>query len=377
MLTIENDQLVFRFPEVHKDAICRIEFQRTLRIPDDNREYPLPPGRGSFPLSHVDEYKDRVPASWVKHGGAIIPMAQAEALWVRFTSHYPFAVKIAAGKINAVSGEAWTPELQQAGHWETQGAAHDLLARDPQAQAAYEASLRHLEQRRFVPGEQDYVTIPSQPWLDGFNVGKGKVRQFVAMPMGEGYTVEEQLTGEAVHGGLQIIVYPIKPEFYVPPTPSPLRGMLFCASAAMPESAARSFSAKSKSVEMGLGAGGLMKQKIYEDLHGYEKWDQTKREGARCFVHLLNSASYREVTGQEPPAGAPTAADYTKAGLPWFDVYDEYKAAVPGSNKLAKVDSIAALGIKKDEQPLPENAPLPVAPQVIGLGKKTVREGDF
>ncbi len=28
------------------------------------------------------------------------------------------------------------------------------------------------------------------------------IRQFVAMPLGEGYTAEEQLTGEAQHGGL-------------------------------------------------------------------------------------------------------------------------------------------------------------------------------
>ena len=31
-----------------------------------------------------------------------------------------------------------------------------------------------------------------------------------AMPLGDGYTVEEQLTGEAEHGGIQLIVYPMK-----------------------------------------------------------------------------------------------------------------------------------------------------------------------
>lgn len=29
----------------------KVEFQRTLRIPDDGNEYPLPPGLGSFPIS--------------------------------------------------------------------------------------------------------------------------------------------------------------------------------------------------------------------------------------------------------------------------------------------------------------------------------------
>ncbi|MEW7984670.1 MAG: hypothetical protein AB2805_01020 [Candidatus Thiodiazotropha sp.] len=49
MIELLNNQLTFRFPEVHKKAACSIDFQRTLRIPDDNREYPFPPGLGSFP----------------------------------------------------------------------------------------------------------------------------------------------------------------------------------------------------------------------------------------------------------------------------------------------------------------------------------------
>ena len=50
------------------------------------------------------------------------------------------------------------------------------------------------------------MVAPDQPWLDGFVVDKGCVRQFFAMPLGAGYSAEEQLTGEAVHGGLQLAV---------------------------------------------------------------------------------------------------------------------------------------------------------------------------
>jgi hypothetical protein len=50
MVELKKDVLVFRFPEVHGDAVLRIQFQRTLRIPDDDREYPLPPGLGRFPM---------------------------------------------------------------------------------------------------------------------------------------------------------------------------------------------------------------------------------------------------------------------------------------------------------------------------------------
>lgn len=89
---------------------------------------------------------------------------------------YPCAGKIAAGKINAATGEDW----------------RDDLSKTP----------------------QDYVVLPGRPWLDGFCVAKGQIRQFVAMPLGEGYTAEEQLTGKAEHGGVQIVVYPMKAKAY-------------------------------------------------------------------------------------------------------------------------------------------------------------------
>ena len=84
MIELKRDQLIFRFPEVHKDAECRISFQRTLRIPDDNRDYSLPPGLGEFPLNLVDDYGDSVPGAWNTRGGVFLPMYQAEALWLDF-----------------------------------------------------------------------------------------------------------------------------------------------------------------------------------------------------------------------------------------------------------------------------------------------------
>ena len=44
MIALENHSLLFQFPEVHEGAVLRVDFQRTLRIPDDDRDYPLPPG---------------------------------------------------------------------------------------------------------------------------------------------------------------------------------------------------------------------------------------------------------------------------------------------------------------------------------------------
>ena len=154
----------------------QIEFQRTLRIPDDGKIYPLPAGFGRFPLRHVDDYKDTVPAPWIERGGVLMPMYQSEALWINFSTDYPFAVKVAAGKINAVTGELWQTGLQA----------------DP----------------------QNYLVLPEQPWLDGFAVRKGVIRQFVAMPLGAGYSAEEQITGKADTGGIQLQVFPLRAEAY-------------------------------------------------------------------------------------------------------------------------------------------------------------------
>src|SRR5215216_4501578 len=65
-VTVKNDSLHFG------DALA-MTFQRTLRIPDDGKNYPLPPGLGTFPVCKVSDYADRVPKSWVAHGGVFIP----------------------------------------------------------------------------------------------------------------------------------------------------------------------------------------------------------------------------------------------------------------------------------------------------------------
>lgn len=323
MVTLERNQLVFSFPDIHEEASLHVEFQRTLRIPDDNRSYPLPPGLGAFPLTRIDDCLGALPESWKPHGGVLLPIWQAEAMWIRFVSPsgYPFAVKVAAGKINAVTGESWTQALSAS--------------------------------------PQDYVVVPDQPWLDGFCIAKGMVRQFVAMPLGQGYSAEEQLTGSAEHGGLQLIMYPMKPDVYrANCRPKSCGGELYCIDS------------------MGLAPGGLMRQEIFEDRFGLDAW--VTATSSRCFVHLLNSEAYAAVCGQTPPTRPPTAFDYTSAGLPWFEYYADNLNALPGSKKLAGMDGIAAAGIKKGEEPLPDNSPVtPKHIEKLVAQTSAVREGHF
>ena len=114
MLKVLNRRtLQFSFPEVHEDAVLEIEFMRTFRVPDDGRLNALPPGRAPFEVDYVEKYPSKVPATWRKHEGLLLPMYQAEALWIDFVSlnGYPFAVKIGSGKLCAVTGKPWNPGL--------------------------------------------------------------------------------------------------------------------------------------------------------------------------------------------------------------------------------------------------------------------------
>ena len=323
-IELTDNQLVFRFPDVHENAEVSIEFQQTLRIPDDNREHPLPPGLGRFPLYRVDDYLDKVPEIWNNHGGVFLPMFQAEAMWINFRADYPMAVSIAAGKINAVTGNPWVPGLAER--------------------------------------PQDYLVVPDQPWLDGFCVEKGLVRQFVAMPLGEGYTAEEQLTGDAEHGGLQFSVYPMKAEEY-----EKLTAELLC-------SRDHVEILNFQIAQIGLAPGGLMRQDIYEDEHGIDAWDM--ETFSRCFAHIVNSVQLFNMTGCEPPRKPPTAKEYTDAGLSWFDYYGGDLKALDGAKKLTGLDSVAAFKLKKGEGFLPDNDP--VTPTVVKkISGNTVREGVF
>ncbi|ORY70616.1 hypothetical protein BCR35DRAFT_315239 [Leucosporidium creatinivorum] len=124
-----------------------IKFHRTLRVPDSSDVHLLPPAAMWM------SFKDGTDTCYRRRGKER-------------------AVKVHVGGINALSG----------------------LPRDAN-ESLVDAEL------------QDYVVASKQPWLDGICTEPGVVRQFVAMPLGEGYTVEEQLTGKADIGGIQFDIF--------------------------------------------------------------------------------------------------------------------------------------------------------------------------
>lgn len=288
-LSVDQDRLYFEFPDVHADAELSVAFHRTVRVPDDGTTYPLPPSLGRFPLRVVDEV-------------VVLPMWQSEACWIKFDAHYPFLVKVGVGDVDAVTGGTWseTPDFER----------------------------------------EDYFEVPEQPWLDGFRVAAGKVRQFVAAPLGAGYTVEEQLAAGAAIGGVRIVAYPIREQIWEERKKFDARRPM------------KAFGPAEPSSSMGFGAGGALEQGVATPVEEHDAWDLDHHSSVR--VELVNSGLWETLTGEEPPTEPVTAQEYTKRGYPWFELYEETPAR-QGSDAFTGIDTVSRVRARRGESPLPGN----------------------
>lgn len=262
---------------------CEVVLHRTLRVPDDGGDYPLPPSLGPLPLLAVggDEF--------------VAPLRRAEAMWLGFRAPFwkPRALKIGIGGIDAISGDPFRA---------------DALSKKP----------------------QDYVVVPDQPWLDGINAGDGFIRQFVAVPLGEGLTVEAQLTGAESEGGLALSLFEPRPGRFPDEGPAFEQGIQALACAA----------------PMGVGAGGRMRQEIYADEYGISAWERAPARTVR--IDLVDALAFEALTGLAVPGPPVDAETYTRYGLPWFDLLAPTKTDIAAADRLASVRSVADLEGRRD-----------------------------
>lgn len=309
-----------------------LTFQRTLRVPDDGRDYPLPAGLGCLPVRSARALKSAaIPPTWRDTPTGLLPLHPAEAAWLSFSGSHPFAVQIAAGGVCAASG---LPHVA-------------ALSREP----------------------QNYLFTPTQPWLDGFRVDAHTVRQFVAMPLGHGYTVEAQTTGSEQRGAVQIRVVPLTVDalwnqHVLPSCEARWKTLTrpVCADDDIlhPRGTFCSIEAfHSVCEEAGFGAGGRIRQEIYADPLPREAWDEP---GAlACEHHLILADRWTEFTGEPTPTPPPTPRDYAEAGIPWFD-YASPGQPLTTPAPLAGIPSVATLFKAKSGINLPDNEPVAVPP---------------
>lgn len=178
-VTVEGNALRINGCSRKYDGGLDIHFIRTLRLPDDGKGYSLPGGFGPFPILNTVQFLDKLPETMVSKGGIFFPMLQREALWMSFQNYghlddSPFAIRVLVGGVNAITGKPDKP----------------------------------LGPKYCRSEEQDYIVAPKQKWLDGIRTTNEMVRQFVAMPVGSGYSVEKQITGNDYIGGFQMEIIP-------------------------------------------------------------------------------------------------------------------------------------------------------------------------
>jgi len=277
-------------------------------------------------------------------------MYQHEAMWMSFLSvdNGSHAVKISVGGINALTG---------------------------------------LSQNETVRGKQDYVVVGGrngQKWLDGISTALNTVRQFVAMPLGAGHTVEGQLTGKEEIGGMQIDVFPqydsginqfifsdaSNRDIFSPfKTPRQLglcpgaRFNLWDNHPHLPSMTLKDHNIQNGSTISlilalsgggglptpgayisGFAPGGNISQKINRD--PLPAWAYNTSRGTRFHLTIINAAFFAHLTGLPSPPSPISPQTYLKLNLPWFSLYDEKIPAannVKASSLLANVKSVGEL----------------------------------
>ena len=280
-------------------------------------------------------------------------------MWIRFKSKEAFAIKIYVGGINAISGEPYRENI---------------------ATAFRRAQISQDNERTL----QDYVVTPNQLWLDGIAPEPGKVRQFTAVPLNSGYSVEAQLLGSDILGGVQIevtatkkfsleqlkssmqiivnkaggetftvacnvhdTIYQLKIEIAVREgTPAEQQSLIFNGKRLADDFTLEAYHIKNGSMihfalklsggamrvvrdtRMSWAAGGLIRQSIQKDTVPPDAW--APETSLALLVHVLDSAQFSAITGLGPPPTPISIESYNAMGKPFFHL-DEAASDVHGT----------------------------------------------
>ncbi|KAI1385764.1 uncharacterized protein F4822DRAFT_414103 [Hypoxylon trugodes] len=312
-------------------------------------------------------------------------------MWINFQADAPFMIKLYAGGVNVISEEHYAEDA--------------------------DTKRRRLEILKEKKSLQDYVVVPGQRWLDGIATSPGVVRQFVAMPKGQGYGVEAQLTGKDVVGGLQLEITPTIPPD-LPKLEDDFFVMVDCRYFGNPRyirihCSQRTLVSTFKVILSGQtgypveeqnligrdlqfnnrntlsdynvrkgeilhllnrvfgggatepAAGGKITQYIHEDRVKTLYW--LKEKTITIFLQMLDSVDFRRATGLDPPPCPIEAHHYAAANLPFFTIDEEPSTIAGKFDGLKSINEIdQSRGIAKG----PEEA---INPRIIPLHQREER----
>lgn len=262
-----------------------IKFEHPRRPPDDAKFYVFSPGLEELPLRPATDFPDTLPASWLKQTDFLMPMNASDPFLIRFISNYPFAVKLAAGNLDAVTGG---PQL--AG-----------LQKEP----------------------RNYLVVSGESTVKGV-----QERSFV-LPLDAGCEVNEQFFPDQKIGRIHLQICPLRVESYfgeevahsIPPT---LREyfawFVYGPSLRARWAEIKRMDEKQRSEPLTDEFGAIVLNRKYEDeldwryirelgdLREVADWDQARSK--RCCVHVCNSSVWRRITSTNPPQARLSAECY-------------------------------------------------------------------
>ena len=318
------------------------------------------------------------------------PLIEREAMWISFSSRSAFALRIFAGGINGITGESRTAPQGKDGDrkqdylvlpdqpWLDGIAVRPGIIRQFVAVPSGSGySIEHQITGADTVGGVQFEVIPRNP-----NVGNGSTPVFVKLLSGDTLTCKVELSSK-VSDLLELLIASegseaegkkisfgdktleddktlsecgVKEssnlELGYPDYSRGLAaegmassGMLFgegmplmmksapmamvaSADSAPSQSSAAPGGAAPVVQSMAMGAGGQIEQKVYEDKHPPDFWDPSRATAIN--LHLLDSASFEEVTGLAVPPTPVSMETYVSYGYPMFALADEDKGAVSG-----------------------------------------------
>jgi hypothetical protein len=276
-----------------------ILLRRSLRAPESGRDSDIPWNiYEKFPMEMVDTHAERVPAQWMGRNGVMVPMTRGEALMINFTDftpHYPCALKLSVGNINARTGKI----------------SHTGLESHP----------------------QNYFVLPDLKVLHSHLAAQNLVLQFKAP--GHAWAPDKEGNSSELH----FEIFPLLPALYVEEAitarlPTELSEIMNTIVGLEepdseryyrlhPEHAIDCAPEHTLTLSVGIVDAADISLGFYisEDPRPLSHY---LTDGTRCFsIHMCNSKSWRAFTGSTPPPSPVTEALYKERRVPWYEEYQD------------------------------------------------------
>jgi hypothetical protein len=370
-----------------------------VRLPEDGRVYDLPAGLGTFPLVDARPFKEKLSEVGIDDVDLVIPMYDREAMYMEFglqkfdfsNPQQPFAIRPYVGGINAISGESL--------HHNSNAMSQSFVPGGSAVGTRVGKSETNEVIHALPSQKQDYVVadisihdiMVCPQWLDGIAVAPGRVKQFVSVPFGSDLSIESQIRGKEVLGGIQLEIIPSLPLSHLrqPPTEDisvyihTLTGerfaitidrralvwdllmmlversggtqtldfnrLIYDGQNLEPLATLNYYGISNSSIlgsvyklrgggappppihpkRMAIGAGGAISQNIKRDRQPPSIWDY--RRAKLVNIQIVNSLAFEELTGIVAPASPIDFQMYQELGIPFFRYYLEDAESISGS----------------------------------------------